>query len=62
MIKRDDLPWEHVEIMGYNGKKKRVTFLTNTFIWNVDSYVPIAIRWVLVIDPEGKMDHHCWNV
>ncbi len=56
MIKRDDLPWEHVEIMGYNGKKKRVKFLTNTSIWGVDSYAPIAIRWVLVVDPSAEMD------
>ncbi len=56
MIKRDDLPWEHVEIKGYDGKKKKVKFLTNTSIWGVDSYAPIAIRWVLVVDPSGEMD------
>lgn len=56
MIKRDDLPWEYVEIMGYDGKKKRVKFLTNTSIWGVDSYAPVAIRWVLVVDPSGEMD------
>lgn len=56
MIKRDDLPWEYVEIMGYDGKKKTVKFLTNTSIWGVDSYAPIAIRWVLVVDPSGEMD------
>ena len=33
------------------GKKKRVKFLTNTSIWGVDSYAPVAIRWVLVVDP-----------
>jgi len=49
-------PWEHVEIMGYDGKKKKVKFLTNTSIWGVDSYAPIAIRWILVVDPSGEMD------
>ncbi len=56
MVQRDDLPWEEVEITGYDGKRKKVKFLTNTSLWGVDSFQPIAIRWVLVVDPGGDMD------
>lgn len=56
MIKQDDLPWEYAEIMGYDGKKKRVKFLTNTSIWGVECFAPVAIRWVLVVDPSAEMD------
>ena len=56
MLKMEDLPWEEVEIAGYDGKKKRVQYLTNTAMWGVDGFCPIAIRWVLVKDPTGEMD------
>jgi hypothetical protein len=56
MLKMDDLSWEEVEIVGYDGKKKRVEYLTNTAMWGADGFCPIAIRWVLVKDPIGEMD------
>jgi hypothetical protein len=56
MLIKEDLPWEEVEIVGYDGKKKRVQYLTNTSIWGADGFSPIAIRWVLVRDPTGEMD------
>ena len=56
MIVVEDLPWQDVEISGYEGKKKRVKFLSNTALWGAEGHYPIAIRWVLVIDPTGEMD------
>jgi hypothetical protein len=56
MLKMEDLPWKEVEIAGYDGKKKRVNYLTNTSMWGADGFHPIAIRWVLVKDPTGEMD------
>lgn len=56
MLAREDLPWEEAEIAGYDGKKKRVRYLTNTAMWGADGFQPIAIRWVLIIDPTGEMD------
>ncbi len=56
MLKMEDLPWEEVEIAGYDGKRKRVQYLTNTSMWGADGFCPIAIRWVLVRDPTGEMD------
>jgi hypothetical protein len=56
MLKMEDLPWEEVEIAGYDGKKKKIKYLTNTSMWGADGFCPIAIRWVLVKDPTGDMD------
>ena len=56
MLTKEDLPWKEVEIAGYDGKKKRVQYLTDTAMWGPDGFSPIAIRWVLVKDPTGEMD------
>lgn len=56
MLKMEDLPWQEAEIAGYDGKKKKVKYLTNTSMWGADGFCPIAIRWVLVKDPTGEMD------
>jgi len=56
MLTREDLAREDGEIVGYDGKKKRICYLTNTAMWGADGFEPIAIRWVLVIDPSGEMD------
>jgi hypothetical protein len=56
MLKKEDLPWKEAEVAGYDGKKKRVQYLTTTAMWGADSFCPIAIRWVLVRDPTGEMD------
>ena len=56
MLTTEDLPWEEAEIAGYDGKKKRVKYLTNTSMWGADGFCPIAIRRVLVKDPTGEMD------
>ena len=55
MLKMENLPWEEVEIVGYDGKKKRVKYLTITSLWGADGFSPVPIRWVLVVDPTGEM-------
>jgi hypothetical protein len=56
MLTMEDLPWEEVEIVGYDGKKKRVKYLSTTSLWGADGFYPVPIRWVLVVDPAGEMD------
>jgi len=56
MLKMEDLPWKEVEIAGYDGKRKKVQYSTNTSMRGADGFCPIAIRWVLVRDPTGEMD------
>lgn len=56
MVVNEDLPWEEVEIAGYEGKKKKIKYLTNTSLWGTGGFDPVPIRWVLVVDPAGEMD------
>lgn len=56
MLTLDNLPWKEAEITGYSGVKRVVRYITNTCMWGADGAMPIPIRWVLVIDPTGKMD------
>jgi len=56
MLKMEDLPSKEVKIEGYDGKRKKVQYLTNTSMWGAGGFCPIAIRWVLVRDPTGEMD------
>jgi hypothetical protein len=56
MLSFKNLPWKEVEIVGYNGIKHLVRYVCNTCMWGADGSTPIPIRWVLVVDPIGKMD------
>jgi len=56
MIGMPDLGWKEVIIDGYGKKKKRIKYISNTSLWGVDSFFPVPIRWVLVVDPEGVLD------
>jgi len=56
MLLVEDLPWKELEVCGYNGIKRTVRFISNTCMWGVDEVGPLPIRWVLLIDPTGKLD------
>ncbi len=56
MLSLEDLPWKESEIVGYSGGKRLVRFLSATCMWGADGSTPIPIRWVLLVDPTGKMD------
>ena len=56
MVPLKNLPWTKTEIVGYGGVKREVQYISNTCMWGVSGPTPIPIRWVLVIDPTGKMD------
>jgi hypothetical protein len=56
MLSLDGLPWKEMEVVGYGGKKRIARVLSNTCMWGADGVTPIPIRWVLVVDPTGKLD------
>jgi hypothetical protein len=56
MLKVEGLPWKEVEINGYGEKRYSIKYMTNTALWYVEGYMPIPVRWVLVVDPIGKKD------
>jgi hypothetical protein len=52
---RSDTPWETVEVMWYGGHLKTLWVFSRTALWYTPRQPPVAIRYVLVADPEGKL-------
>jgi len=49
-----ELPWQEAEIGWYGGETKIRKILSGVCLWHTCGQNPVKIRWVLVIDPEGK--------
>jgi hypothetical protein len=57
MLNLKKLPWKDKEIVSYRGMKRLVRFASSTCMWGGgNGLMPIPIRWVLVVDPTGRMD------
>jgi DDE superfamily endonuclease len=52
---RSDTPWETVEVAWYGGQPKTLWVFSRTALWYTPRMPPVAIRFVLVCDPEGKL-------
>jgi hypothetical protein len=52
---RSDTAWETVEVDWYGGKRKKLWVLSRTALWYTPKVPPVAIRYVVVADPEGKL-------
>jgi hypothetical protein len=52
---RSDTPWDEVEVAWYGGQRKKLWVFSHTALWYTPGLPPVAIRYVLVSDPEGKL-------
>ena len=52
---RSDTPWEAVEVEWYGGQLKTLWVFSRTALWYTPKLPPVAIRFVVVCDPEGKL-------
>jgi len=52
---RSDTPCKEVEVDWYGGQRKQLWVFSRTALWYTPGWAPVAIRWVLVRDPEGKL-------
>jgi hypothetical protein len=52
---RSDTPWEQLESEWYGGERKVLWVFSRTALWYTPGWAPVAIRFVLVRDPEGKL-------
>ena len=52
---RSDTLWETVEVVWYSGQRKTLWVFSRTALWYTPRQPPVAIRDVLVADPEGKL-------
>ncbi|VFN04118.1 MAG: DDE superfamily endonuclease, partial [Candidatus Kentron sp. G] len=48
--------WQLIEIAWYGGETKFMKLQTGVCLWHKNGHDPVKIRWVLVIDPEGKSE------
>ena len=53
--RRKDTRWEEHDIDWYGGEKKKMLIFTRTALWYRMGYPPVAIRYVITRDPEGKL-------
>jgi DDE superfamily endonuclease len=54
-VERADTPWETVEVDWYRGERKQLWVFSRTALWYTPRLRPVAIRYVLVADPAGKL-------
>jgi DDE superfamily endonuclease len=52
---RSDTPWETVAVDWYGGQRKQLWVFSRTALWHTPGLPPVAIRYVLVGDPAGKL-------
>lgn len=52
---RTDTPWESVVVNWYRGERKALQVFSRTALWYTSGWAPVAIRFVLVRDPEGRL-------
>src|ERR687895_2259148 len=52
---RSDTPWETIAVTWYGGQCKQLWIFSRTALWYTPGLPPVAIRYVLVADLEGKL-------
>ena len=52
---RSDTHWDAGEIDWYGGEKKMMLVFTRAALWYTPGYPPVALRYVITRDPEGKL-------
>lgn len=52
---RADTPWKSVVVNWYHGERKTLQVFSRTALWYTSGWVPVAIRFVLVRDPAGRL-------
>jgi hypothetical protein len=50
-----DTPWESVVVNWYHGERKPLQVFSRTALWYTSGWAPVAIRFVVVRDPEGRL-------
>jgi DDE superfamily endonuclease len=54
-VARSDTPWESVVVNWYHGERKTLQVFSRTALWYTSGWAPVAIRFVVVRDPEGRL-------
>lgn len=54
LVDDPDQDWRETHVKWYGGAAKRIRFLTGVCLWHTPGQKPVLIRWVLVVDLDGK--------
>ena len=54
-LARRDTPWDSVEMAWYGGRRKALRVFSRTALWHATGLDPVAIRYVVVNDPDGQV-------
>jgi hypothetical protein len=54
LVDDEDQHWQEQEVGWYGGERKSMRLLSGVCLWHTPGQLPVPIRWVLVVDPEGK--------
>lgn len=60
--KRSETPWETVEVESYGGQIKKLWVISRTALWYTPRWPPVAIRFVIVCDSEGKLRREAFEL
>jgi len=52
---RGDTPWEETAVAWYGGQQKKLLLFSRTALWYTPGAAPVAIRYVITRDPDGKL-------
>jgi hypothetical protein len=52
---RKDTKWDEHLVEWYGGERRKMKTFTRTALWYTPGYPPVAIRYVITRDPEGKL-------
>lgn len=52
---RRDTAWEELEVEWYAGQSKKLWVFSRTGLWHRPGYDPVAMRYLITRDPEGKL-------
>lgn len=55
-LKDSNISWKEVEVNWYGGKKKTLLTYTGVNLWYAYGIRPLPIRWVLIKDPDNKLE------
>ena len=56
LVNDPEQDWQEADVKWYSGLTKHIRFLTGVCLWHTPGQKPVLIRWVLVVDPDGKCD------
>lgn len=48
--------WQELNVRWYGGTERAIAVATGTALWWHKGRAPVALRWVLIRDPEGRFD------